>query len=170
VAIGNNARVKEGEEFDQVVVVHGNASINGTVDEVVVVLGKVELGPQAIVKGDVTVVAGALETDAAAQIAGSPRVIGPDLLGLRKGFERAVWWVRWPGEWFRHGLLEGRALPPQFTWSWLLAGLALLLYLLVALLFPRSVQNTVSLLDASPGRALSAGLWDWSRCLHSSCC
>ena len=157
VAIGNNARVKEGEEFDQVVVIHGNAWINGTVDEVVVVLGKVELGPQAIVNGDVTVVAGALETDAAARISGSPTVIGPDLLGLRKGLGR-VWWVRWPGEWFHHGLLQGRAMAPQFSWSWLVAGLALLLYLLVALLFPRSVQNTVGLLEASPGRALGAGI------------
>jgi uncharacterized RDD family membrane protein YckC len=159
VAIGNDARVQEGEEFDEVVVVHGNALINGTVDgEVVVVLGKLRLGPTAIVDGDVTVVAGALEADPAAQIAGSPRVIGPDLFGLRQGFERGVWWVRWPGEWFSYGLLHGRALPLQFSWSWLLAGLALLLYLLVALLFPRSVQNTVGLLDASPGRALGAGL------------
>jgi uncharacterized RDD family membrane protein YckC len=159
VAIGNNARLKEGEEVDQVVVIHGNAEIDGKVNgDVVVILGRARLGPKALVNGDVTVVAGALEADPAAQIIGSPTVVGPNISFLGDGLERAAWWIRWPAQWFHHGLLHGRAFPLQFSWSWLAAGLTLVLYLLVALLFPRMVQNTVGMLNANPGRALGAGV------------
>lgn len=159
VAIGNNIRIQKGEEYGEVVAIHGNAWIEGKVDgDVVVLLGKLQLGPEAVVDGDVTVVAGAFEADPSAQITGSPTVIGPNLFGFGRDLEHAVWWVRWPGQWFHHGLVHGRAFPLQFGWSWLAAGLALLLYLLVALLFPRTVQNTVGILEANPAQALGAGL------------
>jgi uncharacterized RDD family membrane protein YckC len=111
-----------------------------------------------VVKGDLTIVAGALEADPASTVVGSPTMVGPNLFGWGEGLEKAVWWVRLPGQWFKHGLAQGRALPHQFAWSWIVAGIALLLYVVVAVLFPRSIQNTVGMLNASPGRALGAGL------------
>jgi hypothetical protein len=159
VMVGNDVSVKAGEEFGDVVVVRGNASIDGTVrGDLVSVLGQVRLGPQAVVKGDVVTVAGALEADPAAEVDGDTVSVGPNLFGWGEGLKKAVWWVRWPGQWVQYGLAQGRVLPHEFGWSWITAGLALLLYLIVALLFPRSIQNTVGMLSASPARALGAGL------------
>jgi uncharacterized RDD family membrane protein YckC len=159
VAVGNDVRVKAGEEVGDVVVVHGNLSIDGTVNgDLVSVLGHVRLGPQAMVKGNATIVAGGLDADPAATIVGDPTIVGPALFGLGKGLDTATWWIRWPGQWFKHGLAQGRVLPHQFAWSWILAGMALLLYLIVAVLFPRALQTTVGMIDASPGRSLGAGL------------
>ena len=65
--------VNEGEEVTgQVVSVLGSVRIDGEVrQQVVAVLGTVELGPHAVVHGDVVTVGGRLRRDPAAQVAGS---------------------------------------------------------------------------------------------------
>ena len=65
--------VNEGEEVTgQVVAVLGSVRINGEVgDQVVAVLGTVELGPKAVVHGDVVTVGGRLRRAAGARVDGS---------------------------------------------------------------------------------------------------
>jgi uncharacterized RDD family membrane protein YckC len=51
----------------------------------------------------------------------------------------------------------GRPLPHQFAWAWAVAGVFLLLYVLLAALFPRPIQASVDALQNRPGGSLLAG-------------
>jgi uncharacterized RDD family membrane protein YckC len=153
VATGHNVELKEGEITRDVVVIGGSATVDGIVQrDLVVVLGSAKLGPNADVKGDVVVVGGALETDPAAQI-GRDRVV----IGLGANLP-ALKWLRWPSEWFSKGLLWARPFPHQYLWAWVVAGLCLLVYLLVTVLFPRPVQACVAALESKPLSSFMLGL------------
>jgi uncharacterized RDD family membrane protein YckC len=151
-AFGGDVVVKEGERFRDVVVVGGNAIIDGTVHDLVVVLGHTKLGPAAEVTGELVIVAGALEKDPAAEVRGDQCVIGLDASWAKPS------WLVWPKQWFNKGLLLARPMPHQYAWSWAVAGVFLLLYLLGAVLFPRQVGEAVAVLEAKPGVALLAGV------------
>jgi uncharacterized RDD family membrane protein YckC len=154
VTIGADAVVKENETVHDVVVVGGSANVEGTVTgDLVVVLGDAKLGSNAVVRKDLVVVGGSLEADPSAQIGRTPVVVGAD-----KKLLRHLGWLKWPAQWFNSGLLLARPLPHQYWWSWTIAGIALLLYVVMAVLFPRQVQATVAVLEAKPGSALFAGL------------
>ena len=73
VRVFGDVVVNEGEEVTgQVVAVLGSVRINGEVgDQVVAVLGTVELGPKAVVHGDVVTVGGRLHRAAGARVDGS---------------------------------------------------------------------------------------------------
>ena len=73
VRVFGDVVVNEGEEVTgQVVAVLGSVRIDGEVrQQVVSVLGTVELGPHAVIHGDVVTVGGRLRRDPAAQVAGS---------------------------------------------------------------------------------------------------
>jgi hypothetical protein len=77
--------VNEGEEVTgQVVAVMGSVRIDGEVrQQVVSVLGTVELGPHAVVHGDVVTVGGRLRRDPAAQVAGSVTEVSLGDFGTR---------------------------------------------------------------------------------------
>ena len=154
VTMGNNIIVKEGETARDVVVMGGSAMIDGTVTgDLVVIMGKAKLGPTAVVRHDVVVVGGTLEADPLARI-GHDRVV----IGGNEEFLRKLGWLKWPAQWFNTGLLLARPLPHQYLWSWMIAGVALLLYLVIAVLFPRQVQASVAVLEEKPGSSLFAGL------------
>jgi hypothetical protein len=62
VRFGTNVTVDRDEIVEEVVVIAGNATINGEVDgELTVVGGNATLGPEAIIRDDVTVVGGTLD-------------------------------------------------------------------------------------------------------------
>jgi uncharacterized RDD family membrane protein YckC len=150
VMIGSDVVIHEGESKHDVVVICGSATVDGAVDgDVVVVLGSVKLGPKAQVKRDLIVISGTLDAHPDAQIDGDPVVVSTaNLPG----------WLRWPHDWFSKGLLWARPLPHQYAWSWVMAGLCLVLYLLISILFPRSVEASVQILEKRPGSAFLAGL------------
>lgn len=72
VNIFGDVRVREGEQINgQVVAVLGSARIDGEVeDQVVAVLGSVELGPKAVVRGDIVSVGGRVHRADGAQVRG----------------------------------------------------------------------------------------------------
>jgi uncharacterized RDD family membrane protein YckC len=149
--IGDDVVIKQGESMHDVVIIGGSATVDGTVTgDFVVVLGSVTLGASAKVKRGLTVVGGNLAAHPDAEIAGSRFVLGtgPNL----------PHWLRWPQDWFKKGLLLARPLPHQYVWSWALAGLCLLVYVLISVLFPRSVEAGVQVLESRPGSAFLAGL------------
>lgn len=151
--MGNDIVLKEGETAHDVVVMGGTASVDGTVTgDLVVLMGNARLGPKARVKGELVVVGGALEADPAAVIGHDRVVIGTG------GLTKALGIGKLPAQWLQKGVFLGRPLPHQYLWSWLVAALALLLYLLIALLFPRQVQATVTMLEEKPGNALFSGI------------
>lgn len=154
VAVGNSIEIKEGEVVKDVVVVGGSAIINGKVTgDLVVVCGKAEIGPKAELLRDLVVVAGAVDIHTNAIIKGEQRVmVGPN---INFGVPRALKWVP---QWFSQGLLLGRPLPHQYAWAWIVAGLFILFYLLLALLFPGAIRASVTVLETRPGSSLLTGL------------
>jgi uncharacterized RDD family membrane protein YckC len=154
VAFGNDVVVKEGERAHDVVVMGGSAIIDGAVTgDLVVILGNARLGSNAVVRRDVVVLGGTLDAHPLARVE-QHRVV---MVGIGEWLEH-LGWLKWPAQWFSTGLLFARPLPHQYWWSWAIAGIALLLYLVMALLFPRQVQATVDVLEEKPGGSLFTGL------------
>ena len=94
VRIFGDAVVDEGEELDgQVVAVMGSVRIDGEVaNQVVAVLGSVDLGPHAVVRGDVVTVGGRLNRAPGAQINGAITEVSLKDIGSRIN---APWLDRW---------------------------------------------------------------------------
>jgi uncharacterized RDD family membrane protein YckC len=61
-------------------------------------------------------------------------------------------------DWFRHCLLKLRLLAPQAGWYWVVAGVFLLVYLLIALVLPRPVAACVNELTQRPATTFLLGL------------
>lgn len=145
VVIGGDADV-QGAVDGSVVVIGGEARINAPVDDDVVALGSVTLGPKAVIEGDVVAVGGTLDADPAAKIRGARNVVTTGNLPIPGG------------RWLREGPFQLRLIPHADLWAWALAGLFLLGYVLVAAGAPRPVGAAVAALEARPATALLAGL------------
>jgi hypothetical protein len=85
IRIFGDVVVREGEEVTgEVVAVLGSVRIDGEVSqEVVAVLGSIELGPRAVVHGDVVSVGGRLRRDPGAQVGGSVTEVSLGDFGTR---------------------------------------------------------------------------------------
>ena len=152
VSIGVDVHIKEDDRAHDVVVIGADAQIDGTVDgEVLCVMGKVTLGTNALLKRGIVVIGG-LDRPDTAEIRGE-KVVIPLQHGW--GFPFSVEWVT---DWIGSGFMWGRPLPHQYVWSWTIAGVFLLIYLVLAALFPRPVQTSMETLQARPGGSLMAGL------------
>jgi len=114
----------------------------GKVDgEMVVILGTASLGPAAEIGSDVTVVGGSLTRDPGSKIEGTPRVVSR--LGILPKFEALQAYAV-------HGLMQVRPIAPQVGWVWAVVGICLLVYFLIAVLFPRPIQACVDTLEKRP--------------------
>jgi uncharacterized RDD family membrane protein YckC len=151
VSVFGNTRVT-GPVGDAAVAVLGSTSVDSHVKgEVVAVLGDVELGPHAEVDGNVVVVGGTLKRDPAAIVHGGVQNIV--LFGAGGHLE-------WLHIWVQHCLVYGRplALAPGLGWAWAIAFSFLALYLLIALLFPKGIEQCVRTMDEQPGRSVLASI------------
>ncbi|MEK7683928.1 MAG: RDD family protein [Verrucomicrobiota bacterium] len=149
VVVGGNAQI-EGEIERDLVVVAGAATINGKINgDLVVVMGSANLGPRAELDQEAFFIGGSVKVDPKAklnrgQVEVSLGSLLPDLTWLK--------------DWFVKGILYARPLPPQVKWAWIAAGLALILYLLLAVLFPRPVQSCVEALEQRPASSFFVGI------------
>ncbi|MFO1496859.1 MAG: hypothetical protein U1G07_00425 [Verrucomicrobiota bacterium] len=149
VVIAGNATV-DGTVEGNVVVVSGLVRINGQVGhDLVTILGSATLGPQADVGQDVVVVGGTLKRSRSSNVGGQQKVvaIGPHLPDFM-----------WLQRWFANGFLLARPFPPQVKWVWLAAAFSLVGYLGVAVLFPRPVRACISALDQQPVASFFVGI------------
>ena len=154
VVLANDVTIREGESARDVVVIGGTATIHGRVTgELVVICGQVRLGPEAEVRRDLTIVGGSLEADPEAKINGHRVVIGAN-----PAFPGNLAFGKWPSQWFNTGLLQARPFPHQYQWSWAVAGIAFLLYLVIAVLFPRQIQASVAAIEQKPASVFATGL------------
>jgi uncharacterized RDD family membrane protein YckC len=167
VEIGKSVRISQDETVKQLVVIAGNATIDGTVEgdlvvvsgssringrvngSLVTVLGSATLGPGARVRRDVVVVGGPLNADPQASVGGQQTVIA-----LGAVMPNVVWLQNWLSK----GLFMARPLPPQVSWVWMVAGLFLLVYLAMTLMFPRPVLACVSALEQKPVASFFTGI------------
>jgi len=151
VSILGNTTVN-GSVGDAAVAVLGDTRVNGPVGgDVVAVMGNVDLGAHAVVKGQVVVVGGALHREPGAEVRGGVQSVS---VGERfPGFG-------WLYAWVTSALLKGRLLSFAHGagWAWLVAGAFLLLYALIALIFPRGVEKCAETLEQRPGFTILATL------------
>lgn len=146
VVIFGNA-VIDGKVDDQVVVIGGRVTINGPVGETVLVLSNGELGPDASVRGDAVVVGGRLSNPHGVNIGGSTVSIEQHFPQFGAGLD-----------WFRQGLVLGRPVVPSLKMTWIVAGAFLAFYLFIALVLGRAVNATAVTLETKPGGTLLAAL------------
>lgn len=149
VVIGGNARI-EGRARGDVVVVLGSATVTGRIDrDLVVVMGSADIAESARLSHDVVVVGGPLKIEPGAVINGARQaiVLGDKLPDLR-----------WAADWFFNGALLARPLPPQFGWVWALAAVFAVVYVGLLALFPRPAVACVKAMEETPGASLVAGI------------
>ncbi|HKU14640.1 MAG TPA: RDD family protein [Steroidobacteraceae bacterium] len=149
VTIFGNAHVK-GPVHGGVVSLFGNVYIDGPVHEAAVaVLGDLELGPNARLDGDIAVVGGKLTQEPGAVVRGHTEIMAGDfagLSGLRLWIEKCLFYAR------------PLAFDPGLGWAWAVAFGFLLFYVVLALLFDRSVERCVETLETQPGQSAVASI------------
>lgn len=184
VEIGGPAQVQTNQVADGVVVVRGNARIDGDVDgDVVVVLGNVdvrgrihgdlvvvmgEADIQGTVDGDVALVLTRSRIGATASLRGDVVAAGvaPDLhpdATLRRepeiiSFGPLMRYFDWARDYLFQGVFLLRPFPPGLAWVWVVAAICLALNLLLALLFPGAIRGCVDTLREKPARSFLVGL------------
>lgn len=155
VSVFGHTRVTGGTVGGDAVAILGNNFINGHVQgDVVAILGDVDLGPAAIVDGDITCIGGVVTRDAHAVVNGK---VGNLALGSRAtGFTGLQAWLT-------QCLLYARPLAfgPNLLWAWWLALGALGFYAVVAWAAPSAVEQCVRTLEDRPGKSLLAGVLTW---------
>lgn len=167
--IGGDYRLNAADRVREVVVIFGNADIDGTVDQhVVVILGTARLGPNArvgddfvivgggarvedgaVVDRDLVVVGGGLDAPAGFTAGGEHVVIGPPFLGA---------WFEGLTAWLTRGLLFGRLIVPDLEWIWGAVAVFFLIYLALNVLFEGSVRTIATTLTDKPLTAFGVGL------------
>ncbi len=141
-----------GSVGDAAVSVLGSTTVNGHVGgEVVAVGGNIELGPNADVSGDVVVVGGSLQKDPGAVVHGQVQQVS-----IAQHFPKFDWLFIW----VKSALFKGRLLcfESGTGWAWMVAGAALGLYLLIALIFPRGIEKCAETLEQRPGFTILTAL------------
>ncbi|HYP18113.1 MAG TPA: hypothetical protein VEQ65_12950, partial [Opitutus sp.] len=150
VSVMGRSRVSGGRVGDVVASIFGNTYVNTEVGDVVVaVLGNVELGPRAIVHGEVVCIGGTVKRHPDAVVHGQVNNVS---FGANfGGFE-------WLHAWISRCLLLGRplAFDARVMWAWWIALAFVGFYALLALLFPRGVQRCAETLETRPGYSILA--------------
>jgi uncharacterized RDD family membrane protein YckC len=167
--VGQDYTLRSGEAVREVVVVFGDAAIEGRVGQnVVVVFGTAQIASSAVIDGALVVVGGSATVAAGAQLRDdlvvigggldappglSPRgnhiVVGPAMLGGH--LEAFV-------PWLTRGLLWGRLIVPGLPWIWALVGIVFLVYLALNLVFDAPVRACAVTLARKPLTAFVVGL------------
>lgn len=152
VSILGGSRVTGGTVGDTVVSILGNTYINGHVKgEVVTILGNVELGPNAVVDGELVCIGGQVTRDAAAVVKGGTQHVG--IAGRHINFDSFTIWIS-------ECLLYARPLAwnHHLLWAWCVALAFLGFYALIALIAPAGVVKCVETLEQRPGYSLLSAL------------
>jgi hypothetical protein len=156
VRIFGDAVVDEGEEVTgQVVAVLGSVVINGEVgNQVVAVLGSVDLGPHAVVHGDVVTVGGQLRRAAGSQINGAVTEVSLGDVGARI---HVPWLDGW-GPVYVSGGFRPVARLIGTTFRFVLLALVACLALVVA---RRAVEGSAQRVTDDPVKTTLVGLAAW---------
>lgn len=136
---------------DAAIAVLGNVYVNSKVGgDVIAVFGNVELGPEAEIRGEITVIGGVLIRDPNAVVHG----------GVSNIFSGDFGGFHWLRHWIERCLLYGRplAFASGLGWAWGLALGCLALYVFLGLLFRDAVERCAQTFEAKPGHSFIAAL------------
>lgn len=151
LAMGGNASAT-GPVGEAVVAMFGDVYVDAEVGEdVVAMFGDVQLGPNAIVHGELVSVGGVIKRDPAAIVHGAQQQIA---FGQRLGN------LDWLKPWFDCCLVYGRplAFDADIAWAWWLVAGFLGFYVLLALMFDQSLQRCVDTLEQRPAQSVVASI------------
>lgn len=152
VAIGGSVRA-DSEIGDAAVAVLGNVIAGSGAhihDAAVAVGGSITLEDNALVDGDAVAIGGGVSVAKKATVKGIVQPVEFNIPGLPK-FEGVQNWIT-------YCLMEMRPLAPQVRFVWIIAGVFALVYFLVAVAFPNSVQVCVSEMTTRPATTFLVGL------------
>ena len=167
VVVFGNA-VVHGNVSDSVVSVFGNSDVDGAVgrsavtvlgnlridspvgQSAVAVLGNVDLGPRAVIGGQLVSILGSAKSTPTTLIRGGT-------VNLMSGLVHALPALQ---AWSTHCLIFGRLLAPRLDvgWAWGAALAVLAFYLLLAALFREGLGRCVRTLDEHPGPSILTAL------------
>ena len=166
--IGQNYTLKSGDLAREVVVIAGDATIEGRVDrDVVVVLGKAQLASTAVIDGSFVVIGGTAVVAEGAQVREDLFVMGglESAAGFNPGGHHIVIGTAGLGAqlreivpWLTHGLLLARPIVPWLGWVWTVALVFFLINLLLNFIFDAPVRSAAATLRATPLSAFMTGL------------
>jgi len=168
IRVGQNFTLKTNDVAREVVVIAGDAIIEGRVDrDVVVVLGKVELASTAVIDGSFVVMGGTAVVADGAQVREDLFVVGGlesapgfNPLGHHVVIGTAGLGARLRGivPWLTHGLLLARPIVPWLGWVWTVALVFFLINLLLNFMFDAPVRAATTTLRATPLSTFMTGL------------
>jgi hypothetical protein len=148
--------------------VGGSVTVLGRTNDLVVIFGPARLAGTAVVEGDAVVIGGNVTIESGAVVAGDLVVIGGALDApadfaprgeqIVLGSTSVGDWLRPVFPWVTRGLLWGRLIVPDVPWVWAVAGLVLLVYLAIDIVFPGPVAATTRVLAEKALTAFVAGL------------
>lgn len=167
--IGQDYSLKAGAAVEEVVVIAGNATIDGVVDhDVIVVLGKAQLSSTAVIYGSLVVAGGSAFVAPDASVRGDLVVVGGVVdaaAGFTPGGQHIVIGTQGLGgtldafvPWITRGLLWGRPIVPQLPWVWVIVGIVFVVYLVVGLLLNGPVRDSTEKLADRPLTTFVVGL------------
>lgn len=147
VSVLGHTRVTGGSVGDVALAVLGNTYVNGHVNKnVVSVLGNIELGPDAVVGGEIVCIGGEVKRDSGAVVHGRVQNIAANF--------------NWLSAWITQCFLKARPLAfgEHLMWAWWVALAYLGCYALIALIAPAGVNKCVQTLEERPGFSLLSAL------------
>jgi len=167
--IGQDHVVRRGDAVREVHVVLGSVTVEGRVcGDLLVVLGNVQLGPEAAVEGQLSAVGGSVTVAPGAAVDGELLVIGGQLQApsqFRSGHTQTVVSMPVVGDkvlgmvpWLSRGLLLGRLIVPDLPWVWAVRAVIVFVQLVLNLLFPHAVGTATQVIVDRPLSTFAAGL------------
>ena len=169
VRIGGDFTLSAGDEVRGVLVIGGDATIEGRVGgDVVVIVGNARLASTARVEGSLVVVGGDGRAVSGANIERDLFIVGGTIdaplgfgpqgdhvvigLGPINGSLQALF------PWVARGLLYGRLIVPGLPWVWALVAIVFLVYLVLAIVLDGPVRACAETLGTKPATTFAAGL------------
>lgn len=166
--IGQNYTLKATDAAREVIVVAGDATIEGRVDrEVVVIFGKVQIASTAVIDGSLIVIGGTAVVAEGAQVREDLFVLGgyEAAPGFNPGGHQVVVGTESLGgnlraivPWLTRGLLWGRPIVPGLPWVWTIALVFFIVNLLLNTVFDTPVRAAATTLRATPMSSFMTGL------------
>jgi uncharacterized RDD family membrane protein YckC len=151
LAIGGNSSAT-GPVGEAVVAMFGDVYVDAEVgQDVVAIFGNVQLGPNAVINGELVSVGGTITRDPSSVVHGPQQQIA---FGQRLGN------LDWLKPWFECCLMYGRPLAfnSDIGWAWWLAAGFLGMYVLLAVMFDQSLQRVVTTLEERPAQSVLASI------------
>lgn len=166
--IGQNYALRANDTARDVLLIAGDAVIEGRVDrDLVVILGNVQLGATAVVDGSFVVIGGTATVADGAQVREDVFVAGGlnSPAGFSPGGHHTVIGTAGMGTalrgivpWLTQGLLLARPIVPSLPWVWTFALVFFVINLLLNLIFDTPVRAATVTMRATPLSSFMTGL------------